>query len=608
MLRSIRYPILFLLVLYQLLLAGCTVAPVKDPAPKQETPEQSLSRLYQLAQNSRSPDTEGYLLEAATVLISLKRNDEAETILSGIATERLPEQLKTTHSIARSQVALSFYKAQEALDILAGIRALTSPKDIDLIQQLALLRAQSYRILNRPIASAQQLVSIEQLIQEPNSAAHQELIWDTLMQGTVSQLSAAVSDQDKSSFNGWLQLALLSKDNQNNLDKELAALNQWRKAWPNHAAARRLPEELQLLSTIISERPKHITLLLPLNGKNGSVGRAIRDGFLAAYYDALEQQSQTPKIDIIDTSTTINFLELYNQASMQGSELIIGPLQKENVRLLASLPELKLPTLALNYHETAATITNLFQFGLSAEDEAKQVARAARRKGFQRSLVLTPNSDWGKRIARAFATEWSAVDGKLLETQYFGEENDYSNAIKGLLNLDESERRAQRVQSLTAQKLEFTPQRRSDMDFIFVVAAPKQARQIKPTLAFHFAGKVPVYATSHIFSGTSSPLLDRDLEGITFCEIPWMLDYDNSSIKQRIGTTWPATAGHLGRLYALGVDSFHLFPRIKQLAMSPNGALDGATGKLTLDQQGRIVRQLSWAEIQDGQIRAQDHQ
>ncbi len=602
MLKLIRYPIPLLLVLYQLLLAGCTGTPTKDPVTEQLTPEQSLSKLYTLARSSGSPESEQYRLEAAAILISLERFSEAETVLVGISTEQLPAHLKTKHAMARAQVSLSLYEAQEALDILAGI--VPNRENINLTRQLAQLRAEAYRILNRPIDSAKALASISHLIQEKAGKSHTEQLWRILMQASGTQLAEATNALDRSTINGWLTLALLAKSNQNNLDNELAALNRWLEKWPEHPAAINLPEELQLLNTIISNRPSHITLLLPLNGKNGAVGRAIKDGFLAAYYDALNQNSQTPRVDVVDTSTTTNFLSLYQQTLEQGSELIIGPLQKENVRLLASLPELAKPTLALNYHEAETSTRNLYQFGLSAEDEAKQVAQAARRKGFKNALVLTPDSAWGRRIALAYAAEWQNLEGQLLETQHFGEENNYSNAIKGLLNIDESERRAQRLQSLTRQKLEFTPQRRNDMDFIFLVAAPKQARQIKPTLAFHFAGNIPVFATSHIFSGNASPLLDRDLEGIVFCEIPWMLeDYQNNPTRQQVNTIWPATAGPLGRLYALGVDSYHLFPRIRQLAMLPNGTLDGATGKLTLDSNGRIIRRLSWAKIRRGRIR-----
>jgi outer membrane PBP1 activator LpoA protein len=51
--------------------------------------------------------------------------------------------------------------------------------------------------------------------------------------------------------------------------------------WPGHPAASRLPRDLQLLQQLIAEKPKHVALLLPVSGKLGRAGRAIRDGFFA---------------------------------------------------------------------------------------------------------------------------------------------------------------------------------------------------------------------------------------------------------------------------------------------------------------------------------------
>ena len=121
------------------------------------------------------------------------------------------------------------------------------------------------------------------------------------------------------------------------------------------------------------------------------------------------------------------------------------------------------------------------------------------------SLILTPGSGWGQRIASAFNEEWQQLGGTVLESAYFDSEKSYSNAIRELFDIDSSEQRAKRMRAVLAKNIEFTARRRSDVDFIFIVATPKQARQIKPTLAFHFAGKVPVYATSHIYSGTVPP-------------------------------------------------------------------------------------------------------
>lgn len=597
-----------LIALYQLLLIGCTVEPAKPKLPEVTTPEQELAQLYQLAIKSKSPDSERYRIRAATLLLQLNRLAEAETILLDISPRKLSQDLVALYAITNARLANLRFQGDKALTILQKYNDLLLQQDMPLQIQVAQVRAEAFALTENPLDSAKELISIAPLLAGPGALLNKEAIWSTLMTASTKELSYRLASSGQSDVAGWLQLAALTKNNQDDLSRQLDALNDWLNRWPNHPAALNLPDELTLLSTMVMERPQHITLMLPLKGKNGVAGRAIRDGFLSAYYAAQGMRSQTPRIDIIDTAGTDNFLALYDDAIAQGSELIIGPLQKKHVHQLAVQPDLIVPTLALNYQANGQdsipeNTPNLYQFGLSAEDEARQVARKAWQQGFSNSLVLTPNSDWGKRIAHAFADEWFQLTGLVLETQHFSDEKSYSNAIKELLNIDESERRAQRLQSLTNTKVEFTPRRRNDMDFIFIAATPKQARQIKPTLAFHFAGNVPVYATSHIFSGTTSPLLDRDLDGIIFCESPWMLGYRNNPLKKQIRQIWPATADRLGRLYALGIDAYRLFPRIKQLSVISNSKLDGATGSLALDDRGRVIRTLNWAQIRHGKIR-----
>jgi outer membrane PBP1 activator LpoA protein len=260
------------------------------------------------------------------------------------------------------------------------------------------------------------------------------------------------------------------------------------------------------------------------------------------------------------------------------------------------------PTLALNYGDEQSNVEQLYQFGLSAEDEARQVAEKAWLSGHKTSLMLTPATPWGQRVAESFSEQWQQLGGTVLESTHFSADKSYSKAIEELFNIDTSKQRARRLQSIIGRNAEFTARRRNDVDFIFVVATPNQARQIKPTLAFHFAGSIPVFATSHIYSGTASPLLDRDLDGVIFAETPWLLSYQNKTLKQGIDANWPDNAGQLGRLYALGVDAYQLFPRIQLLSTNRENKIAGATGLLTLDATGRVVRTLEWAYINNGKI------
>ncbi len=59
---------------------------------------------------------------------------------------------------------------------------------------------------------------------------------------------------------------------------------------------------------------------------------------------------------------------------------------------------------------------------------------------------------------------------------------------------------------------------------IFMLATPRQARLINPQLSFYRASRLPVYATSQVYTGYPDSSLDTDLNNVAFCDMPWILD------------------------------------------------------------------------------------
>ncbi|GAB3092878.1 ABC transporter substrate-binding protein [Aestuariicella hydrocarbonica] len=402
---------------------------------------------------------------------------------------------------------------------------------------------------------------------------------------------------------GWYSLALVSKNNQSNLERQLDNINQWSDQWPGHPASLRLPKDLQLLQQLIAERPSQVALLMPQQGPLGKAGQAVRDGFMAAYYDAMSQSSQIPRLKIYDTAEG-NIIDIYNQAVIDGAELIIGPLDKDKVTELSYHEALPVPTLAANYSELSSEPPlGLYQFGLSADDEVHQIAQRAWLEGHRYAMILTTQANWGQRIAEAFRNSWQELGGIVInESQYSGK-GDYSSVIRQAMNIDRSQARASQLRSVIGHlgKIEFEPRRRHDADMLFLVAQPTDARQIKPTLAFHYASDLPVYATSQIYSGYVDTKNDRDLNGIVFSTLPWFFDQNSpekASIKQAAN---PSPSYQ--RLYALGVDAFKLYPRLKQLEQSPYTRLYGVTGSLSLNPQRQIEREQVWAQMVNGRAR-----
>ncbi len=597
--KLITTTILFFIIF----ITGCSTIDAPSTTSQIKTSEQKLLDLYNLAQHSSTPESETYQLQASKILSALNRTEEAQTILQNLSKRNLPIALTVEYALQHASIYLKQFNPSQALAVLDKYHdALTKHNNASYIKTV-FLKARAYELQGEYSRSAQQLISITNFIDSNDILNQQEQIWSLLTRASKKQINQTMNTYIHSKTTvGWMKLANIIKLNKENLDKQQLSLAQWKQQWVNHPAAINLPNELQLLDLITNSRPSKITIFLPLNGKNLLAGRAIRDGFMAAYYTALSEHGYTPSITIIDSSINTNFLPIYEQAIKSNPDLIIGPLEKQKVQQLLSIPDLTIPTLALNYSVSHESKHNLFQFGLSAEDEAKQVAQQAWKHGHKYALILHPDTPWGTRIATAFQQEWENIQGIVLNTRSYHENKNYLSSIKALLNIDQSETRAKAIKHLAKEAITYTPRRRNDVDFIFIVATPEQARQIKPTLAFYFAETLPVYSTSHIYSGVSNSQLDRDLNNILFCETPWMLQPNTHKLKQTINHTWPETANKYGRLYALGIDSYSLASRLKQFELVPSHRFHGATGILSIDDQGYIYRTLNWATIRRGKI------
>ncbi len=104
----------------------------------------------------------------------------------------------------------------------------------------------------------------------------------------------------------------------------------------------------------------------------------------------------------------------------------------------------------------------------------------------------------------------------MIATQHIDRPAELAGQIAELFQLRASEQRAKQLQNTLATKVAAQPARRPDIDFIFLAASAQQARIIKPTLSFQYAGDVPIYATSAINPGTAE--VYPELDGLQFSE------------------------------------------------------------------------------------------
>ncbi|MET0052987.1 MAG: penicillin-binding protein activator [Candidatus Thiodiazotropha sp.] len=602
------------------LLAGCTTTP-RDRDRASAELEASLqtqvagmiengdyagaaSLLENAARMSESPLREQLLLKAAGYWLKAGNQERSLMLVEQLRPTPEPSDFNFELRMLRTELAVLQGDIEKALDLMQPEPAPDTPLDLKVHYHRNM--AEIFRLSGNLLESARELDVLDQLQEEDPEGrlATQQLLLQTLTTMTDTALSL-LQPQPPSTLIGWMELARIVKQQISDPIELNKLLGQWRERFPDHPAMQ------PLLAGLLEQQgltpDDHIAVLLPRSGPYAKVAAAVRDGFMAAWYQ--QPAEYRPKLQFYDTGTLQETLSVYQSALLNGAQMIVGPLDKDAVKMISRLELMDVPVLALNQieedEEPRETINpNLYQFGLAPEDEAEQVAERAWLEGHRSALILTPSDDWGNRLAASFRSRWQRLGGVVVEQQvYDPRENDFSVPIRMLLNINESEARIRALVTQLGRKVEAEPRPRQDADFIFLAARPQKARQLRPQLRFFRAGNLPVYTTSHVYSGIPDPTLDRDLGKIEFVDTPWLLEegQEGALSRQELEKLMPGVKGVYARIYAMGIDSYNLLPQLRALQEQPGRLFNGKSGTLYLDRQNRLHRLLAWAEMDQGQ-------
>ena len=569
---------------------GVTTEPVIIEPEEPAINPDSIEGMLELAARSAQPAASEYLIAASEQLLEEARDSQARDVVAQVApADSLPFTLRIRLALILAELSM-----REG-DPVAALAWLESDLTARLEQQRPALQRRAGEIRGQALLANQlyldavtTLAGLDELYRSAESHHFHDLIWRAIQNLSDRQLTRLASNADSYELRGWVELARIMQIDQHNIASQIENISRWQNVWNRHSAVNSLPTQLQELDEVWNRRPQHIALLLPLQEQ---IGRAVQEGFLSAYYQTIESGTNVPLISVYDTSGVTEIRGIYETAIESGAELVIGPLNKELVRQLDNLSTIPVPTLALNYTDFANRNSELFyQFGLAPEDEIRQTVIRAWQAGYRNAAIIAPDTTDYARLQQAFTTTWQNLGGNIVSTIQFSGDGEYAEAIKQLLAIDASEDRAARLEALLPRNsIEFTPTRRGDIDFIFLMATPRQGRQINPTLAFYFAEDIPVYALSTIYDGSENQLVNQDLNGIVFTVEPWIMDQQDS-LKVMVEQNLRTAQGVLQRLRALGIDSFRIYARLEQLASGGLTNFSGVTGALTMNESGIIER------------------
>lgn len=528
--------------------------------------DQSAAAFLELAQTHGGDEAAHYRLRAAEALRERGDLDGAARALAGVKHRRLNGDEPLRLDLLDAEVALKHGDAAKAQTLLAvdddDLPANLRPRVLE-------LRARADLASGDAFASARTRASLDRYISGADREQNRKQILDTLATIDTNALKTRIDALPATdTLRPWVEQALRGKG------QPLArAMSR-----PSHPVGTLQAAADGTLEAQGYKMLKHVALLLPLNAQLASVSQSIRDGFLSAYFaDKVERR---PEIRIYDSGKTpADAVAAYNAAVVDGADHVVGPLQRESVGDLFH-QSLTARVLALNHPDTGEVPPpGSAEFGLLPDSEGAQVAEHMRERGITRAAVIGADADWAERAARAFRAQFEAAGGTVVgATRLRDKEVNYATSI------------VQATASLGAG---------ADVG-VFITMRPQQARLLLPQLKIAHVD-APVFATSHVYAGDSNASPDRDLDGVEFCDAPWLFGPipglpDHNQVARQI-----ASANGVGaRLFAFGMDAYALLPYMDWLLTHPESYVNGATGELTADSFGRIHRLAGWARFQNG--------
>jgi hypothetical protein len=535
------------------------------------------SKEYQRIATRSGPGTrQGYQLAAVRTLLKADMIDAAKAELATIQLQN-NYGLNNLAELVQIRLAIAEQRIDEALVHLNAMNVSQLPKNLQIEHNQ--LQANILEAQGDVFGAVKKWISLDNAIGTDVLALREnhEILWHSLSLLEYNQLRQ-VQQTPGDVFSGWVSLAVLSKTiHPSYIAKSIA---DWQARYPNHPANKDIVQTImratQTNSTTAGAiKPiQKIALLLPLDSKFQAHAEATQNGISAAIYDD-KQAAQMPEI-IVSNVDPSNVANIYKEMVAQGIQVVIGPLDKESLAVLAQTTnQLPVLTIGLNYLDTNSNTNNLFQFGLSPEQEAQAVARRAWQDGHRVTSALIPPGNWSNRVLTAFQQEWAKQGGQFATLQQYDNSN-LSQSVKNVVN--------------------------SKADMVFMLAFPREARQLRPFFPYHDGENIAIYSTSHIYTGVVDQRMDRDLEGIIFGDMPWILSPDQKAKEWQatFEKSWPDDMEQVKRLYALGIDAYRLLHELKKLNQHNFLKMNGYTGLLSVENGGVITRQLLWARFIDG--------
>jgi uncharacterized protein len=545
-----------------------------------------------------------FRVRAAEAWLQAGDLDEAERLLDQVDAQALDRTGRARFELARAELAMlrgdlgmaGWLLAHAAEDLPEAL----AERHRELEERLAQREAQPAR---------QALVALDEAVTAGDFEP--ELALALLIEYPLEALEGIVYEYGhRLDLLPWLDLVVSAREHLLDDESLRPALESWQ---ARHATASYSADEAMLwIAAWRQTRPMPGRIDVALPGPDTQLyraGQALRNGLVSAWLEFMPEHRPELRFHYLG-SRPDDIVATWFDAREQGAELLIGPLDREQVEALVEMPGADmLPTLLLNLpddKERLRQTSGLAALALPPEEEAELAAVRALVDGHRRAIVLAQSTSWGDRVARSFADTFELGGGRILDNRgYNPGDTDHSDLLRQVLRITESEQRATQLQRLLGEPIESEAQRRTDVDLIFLASRTEDGPMMRPQLRFFDAGDVPLMATSHIVAGAPNPGRDRDLDGIVLPISPWFLDNTLAgNLRVQAESGHDHLSSHsLSRLHALGRDAMLVAPWLNMMRSDRHLYLPGMTGRLSMPDGTVLARDLPFIRIDNGRAR-----
>jgi outer membrane PBP1 activator LpoA protein len=527
------------------------------------------------------------LLQAATALQYQQQWQSSATILSQL------QQLPLVNQEQQHQLALLNAQFAAQQDYWQRVDTLLAP----LLQpQLTPYNSETtLRLALRSAIAQQQWQTAGNtmlLLAERVDIAADEL-WQTLRM--VPQPQQLMLSRDPQ-VAAWRELLVAIHQGLEVPVQMLERLQQWQLANPRHAAADIVA---QLTQVRVPADQRQALVLLPLTGQFREQGQAVLDGMVMRL--AVDNSLTLQVID----SNQFDFATLPEVLQQYQANVLVGPLLRDEVaRIDAGRLPRQLTWLSLNEPQQRlnATPAGFLFFALDPETEVQQAAQFLAAKGYQRPLILAPDSNRGHSHIELFTEQWQRFQpNRPVASDVYRNADDMKDIVQQQLGVSASEARINQVKIAAGRVIVDAQARsRADIDVIYLAGSIEHTRLLKPFIDVNispFMTPIPVYANSASHSARDA-ISENDLDQVHFSEAPWLLpDHPRFNELQQLLELRRNWGYNLARLAAFGHDAMLLSARSPWLAEVPGFQLNGLTGTLFSSHSGKVQRQLRWARF-----------